>query len=673
MLSRAQKLYPVAYKGQASGILTSVDGSRLTLAGEDGSTQMFTIGSDTAFYRHDSENATTLANIKPFTQVIVLASGGRALYVEQMDDAERLEKTSGEMVTVDESERVLYVKVGTRVETIPYESGTSVLDRTGASVGISALDQGMEVDIYRETFSETKRAVRIELKSAPVNKQGKGRIVSVQPGAIEILDDGAELTETWAVAAAPVISRQGSPATLADLRGGDIVSYTVANGVITQITVETGASRTVTGLFDGFSADKNSIIYVVNGKKEVSDLAVGATLEIPGFAGATWEDLYKDDKLELTLDGNDKVTSVKVVDRNIVTVAGATIINLTDNALTFRNPKGGVDAVELSDKTRIEANRTAMSLKDARTLFIAGRKITITYSEDQAIVIRFAYSHTGTLTALDTTGKRIVVKIDDTSSVTIPYDTPAVQIYGKTGATLADLKVGDKVTVQLDQNLDKALIVKVHKIVQMQVASVDTSVRKARLTSPAGVTSEYLIPSDASVLDESGKSLTLAQLGAGRTVNVEFAGSELVGLQTVIVKVGKILSIAPGAVSFAEYGGAVQDIALGASYKIVKNGATSTSTAALSANDRVEIRTNEQGEYVITVIAPLVKTFWRYDAAANEIQVRRANLSDPYQYKLTADTIVTSGGQQIEVTSLKTDDKIALYIHGGKLLEVEKQ
>src|SRR5690606_3905752 len=130
-------------------------------------------------------------------------------------------------------------------------------------------------------------------------------------------------------------------------------------------------------------------------------------------------------------------------------------------------------AVELTDKTRIEVNRSVLSLDAAKTLFAAGRKITLTFTEDQAIVVRFAYSHTGTLTELNTTGKRIVVKIDDTSTVTIPYDTPAVQIYGQTSASLSDLKISDKVTVQLDQNLDKALIVKVHKVVQMQVASTD--------------------------------------------------------------------------------------------------------------------------------------------------------------------------------------------------------
>jgi len=138
------------------------------------------------------------------------------------------------------------------------------------------------------------------------------------------------------------------------------------------------------------------------------------------------------------------------------------------------------------------------------------------------------------------------------------------------------------------------------------------------------------------------------------------------------VKVGKIVATAPGTITFEEYGGGVQDIALGEKFKIVKNGTVSSSTAALAAGDRVEIRTNESGEYVLTVIAGLEKTFWRYDAAANEIQVRRANLTDPYQYKLSSDTIITSGGQKIEVSSLKADDKIVLYILGGKLLEVEK-
>lgn len=674
MLSRAQYLYPVAYERQHSGVLTVLDSSRLTLAYEDGSSQTFTLGPDTAYYRFDSESASSLANLKLYTQVTVIADGRQALYVEQMGNEERLEKTTGTVVSVDEGERMLYIKVGSRVLTVPYDSGLVVLDRGGANVGLSALAENSEIDIYRETFSGTQRAVRIELKSAPVSKQGKGKIVSIRPGVIEILDDGADQAETWDIAAAAAISRQGSPATLSDLRTGDVISYTVENGAVTQIAVETGASRMITGLFDSYDAARGRIVYMAGGKLEISDLAPGATLEIPGFSAATWTDLYKDDQIELTLDGSDKVASVKVTGRNITTVNGATIVSLsTDNLLTFRDPNGRGEVVELSAKTRIEVNNSVLSLDAARTFFTAGRKVTLTYSEDQAIVVRFAYRHTGTLTALDTAASRIVLRLDDGSTVTIPYQqAPAVQIHGKTSASLSDLKTGDRVTVQLDQNLDRALVVMVHKVVQMKVASVDASARKVRLTSEAGVTSEYTLSADARVLDESGGSLTLAQLAAGRTVNAEFAGSELIQLQTVVVKVGKIVSTAPGAVTFAEYGGATQDIPLGANFKIVKNGTESTSTAALSANDRVEIRTNESGQYVITVIPGLVKTFWKYDAAANEILVRKATLTEQNQYKLSSDTLITSGGQAIAVTSLKTDDKIALYILNGKLLEVEK-
>ena len=672
MLSRAQYLYPVSYKGQHNGILTALSGTQLTLAGEDGSTETFTLGTNTAYYRFDSESASSPANLKLYTQATVIADGSRALYVEQLDNEERLEKTTGVVVSIDTAERVLYVKIGTPVVTISYESGTAVLDRAGSDVGMAALAEGSEVDIYRETFSESKRAVRIELKSAPVNKQGQGKIVSIRPGAIEILDDGAEESETWDIAAAAAVSRQGSPATLSDLRSGDVVSYTVENGAVTRIAVESGASRTVSGQFDSYDAARGRIIYMVNGKLEISDLAAGATLEIPGLSAATWSDLYKDDQLEMTLDGSDKVASVKVIGRNITTVNGATIVSLADNLLTFRDQSGRPGAVELNSKTRIELNDSALTLDAARSFFAAGRKVTLTYSEDQAIVVRFAYRHTGTLTTLDTAGLRITLKLDDGSTVTIPYLNPSVQIYGKSNATLSDLKTGDRITVQLDQNLDKALVVTAHRVVQMKVASVDASARKVRLTSEAGVTSEYSLSSDARVLNESGESLSLSQLAAGRTVNAEFAGSELVQLQTVIVKVGKIVSTAPGAVTLAEYGGSVQDVALGTNFKIVKNGTVSTSTAALAANDRVEIRTNESGQYVITVISGLVKTYWKYDAAANAILVRKASLNEQNQYKLEAGTLITSGGQAITVAALKTDDKIALYLYDGKLLEVEK-
>ena len=673
MLSRAQYLYDVSFKGQYSGVLTELSATRVSLTGEDGSTRTFTVGTDTVFYRYDSESEAVPASLKPFTRAVVIADGSRALYIEQMDDTERLEKTSGSFVSVDEDEQALYVKVGTRVLTIPYDAGLSVQDRSGANVGLSALADGSEVDIYRETFSEAKRAVRIELKSAPVNKQGKGKIVSIKSDAIEIADDGAEQPETWRVAVTATVSRQGAPATLAELHSGDVVSYTVENGVITRIAVESAASRTISGQFDSYDAARGRIVYTVNGKPEIRDLARLATLEIPGFSAATWDDLNKDDQIELTLDGNDRVTSVKVVNRNVETVYGATIVSLADNLLTFRDQNGKAHVVELSDKTRFEFNNSTMSLDAAKSMFAAGRKITLTFSEDKAIIVRFAFRQTGTLTSIDTARSRIVLKLEDESTVTIPYDKPAVQIYGKSSASLSDLKAGDRVTVQLDQNMDKAMVVMVHRVVQMKVDSVNASGGRVRLVTESGATSDYLITDAIRLLDEKGGKITLAQLAAGRTVNAEFAGTELIGLQTIVVKAGKIVSTSSGSITLAEYGGSTQDIALGANFKIVKNGATSTTTSALAANDRVEIRTDESGEYVVTVIAGLEKTFWRYDAAANEILVKKATLNEQNQFKLSADTIVTSGGQSIAVTSLKENDKIVLYILYGKLMEIEKR
>ncbi|WP_296974047.1 S-layer homology domain-containing protein [Thermobacillus sp. ZCTH02-B1] len=674
MLSRAQQLYAVAYEGQQEGILTGLTDSRLTIAGEDGATKTFTIDRHTLFYRYDSESESLPTGLKPYTRVIVLVEDGRARYVEQMDDDERLERTSGVVVSVDSEERVLYVQVGSRVLPVRYPDGVSVLDRSGAEVGLSALARDSEVDIYRETFSEEKQAVRIELKSATVNKQGRGKIVGIESRAVEILDEGAEQPEKWRVAAAATVSRQGAQVSLAELRVGDVVSYAVENGMITQIEVEAAASRTITGRFDGFSADRSSIIYVVNNRKEISDLATGAKLEIPGLPGATWNDLYKDDQIELTLDGSDKVIAVKVVNRNITTVNGATIVNLdTDrNLLTFLDPHDRPAVVKLTDSTRIEMNESAMTLELAKPLFVKGRKIMISYSDELAIVIRFAYQHTGTLETLDAASRRIVLKLDDGSTFTIPYQSPTVQIYGKSNASLSDLKAGDRITVALDQNLENASAIKVHRIVQMKIASVFTSTSRVRLASETGTTSEHTISSSVRLRDEKGQAITLSQLAAGRTVNAEFAGTDLVGLQLVVVKYGRVVSVAPATVTFAEYGGSVQDIALGERFSIVKNGQTATSTSVLAENDRVEIRTNESGEYVVKVIAGLQKSFWRYDSAANEIVVKISTLNEQNRFSLSADTLVTSGGQPIAVSSLKENDRIVLYIVDGKLIEVEK-
>lgn len=673
MLSRAQATYPIAASGHISGVMTAVSGTELTLADENGVQTTFTITPDTAVYRYDSESPSAVSELKPFTSAIVFASGREALYVEQMDDVERLEKVSGVIVSIDLIERLIYVKTGTPVVPIPFDAAAAVLERNGNATDLSALDEGIEADFYRETFSREKRVVRIELASAPVNKEGKGKIVSIQPGSISILDEGAEQPELWAVAAAPVISKQGKPASLSDLLSGDIVTYVVQNGAVTALTVESAAVRTVTGLFDSFSSDRKSLIYAADGRKHVSELAPGAVLEIPGFAVATWDDLYKDDRIELTIDGSERITKVKVTDRNIATLASAVIIDYYENdkALTV---KAGDEyyTFRLTDSTRIDMNGNSVSIEAVKPLLVRDRKVMVTYSDKQAITLRFVFQYTGKLTALNAAASRIVIELDDGTTAELPYHAPSVHIPGAASATLSDLKPGDFVTLQLDHQSDRVVSIQVHKVVQMTVASVDAANRKLRLTSPEGVTSDYVITSDTQLLDENGQSISLSQVVAGRTVNTTFSGSKIIRLQTIVVKTGRVVSIAPGTVAIAEYGGPVTDVALGSNFKVVKNGVTSTSTASLAVNDRVDIRINEAGERVVTVIPGVQKTLWRYDAAAKVIHVRKTTLNELNQFKLDSDTVITADGSVIDVSSLKPDDKIVLYIHGGKLLEVER-
>src|SRR5690606_37615192 len=190
---------------------------------------------------------------------------------------------------------------------------------------------------------------------------------------------------------------------------------------------------------------------------------------------------------------------------------------------------------------------------------------------------------------LNTVAAQAVLRLEDGTSVTVPYLTPSpgIEIIGRTSSSLSDVKVGDKVTLQLDSNRDKAVAIQVHRVLQQTVVSVDAASRKIRLTNAEGVTSDYTLALDTKLLNTAGQTAVLAQFAAGQTVNVSYVGKTIEAIQAVEIKVGRVVAAVPGVVTVRDYAGSVSDVNLGTAYKVVKNGVTSTSTAVLAEGDRV--------------------------------------------------------------------------------------
>ncbi|MBO7748305.1 S-layer homology domain-containing protein [Paenibacillus sp. MWE-103] len=681
MFSRAEAQYPVAYAGQFTAVLTGADSASLKLY-QDGKETSVALGADTYVYRFDSEKAAALGQLQPNTNVLVVASGGKAVYVEQLDDKQQVENLTGTFDRLVTSESKLWMWVDDEPVAVNYSSATKVADGSGKVIPVTALTKDSNIVVARDTYRAKPIAVSITVQSAPVNTTGSGTVEAVQttPPTVTIADGATKTTVMYSVSPQADVVWQGQilDGGLSQLRVGDAVSYEVKNSVVTKITITQTSSKVVRGEFYSASSDGSTIQYVMNAgtaqqSLEAKFVSPSADVSIDGLTGATISDLVKGDVLDITLNDNGQVSAIKVVNRKVNTLPGATVLSYDADlkALTVRDTSNNLVSVYLSDKTKLDMNGSTLQLSAATSLLAKGKKITLGYTENKAVFIQFVYKYTGTVTAINTNNNSITL-LQNGVPVTVALDYPYyVEISGKTSATLSDVKAGDTVTALLNANQDKVSSLQVQTAKQVEVYSVDLVGKRVKFKNADGTVTDYAA-SALTLTNEKGDSLALGSLAAGQVGNLYFMGQTVSSFKALNVTVGRVASVAADKLTVTDYNGNTVTVPLGSAYTVVKNGATGSSASVLTAGDRVEVKLDAKDRLSIAVNSGIAKKFWKYDASARVLSVKRENLTDAYTYAVPASAKVTQNGAAISLSQLADGDAIVLYFYRDTLVEIAK-
>ncbi|MFC4777626.1 S-layer homology domain-containing protein [Paenibacillus sp. GCM10023252] len=680
LFSRSQALYPVQYEGEIDGVLTAVgeDGIIVYAGGEERS---YELTDRTAVYRYNSEQPVQLEDLELYHDVTVIGQAGQALYIELMGDEPHVKKITGTIDRIIPSSKIikLWNEEENNTVDIAYDDQLIVKDSAGKELEFSDLTRDSEVVVTQDTFRKSPLALSITVQSSPINKSDEGTIesINVLAGTIKVKDSSDGTSSELTVPTGVIVTWQGEVLSgLADLRVGDRISYEVKNNSVTRINVLQTSEKTVQGQF--YSTDGKIISYQNGTKLETKFLAFSVDVKIDGFSGATINDLIREtDQIQLTLDANDKVTKIEVLNRKVETLVGAQVQNFdpVTNLLTVVDSTGtSPESFYLDAKTKVDYNGTSMTLEAVKGLLVKNGKITVGFTGKKVVLLQFVFKYSGSLLSLNTTNNIITLQLDGSSVISLPYNSPlGVEAAGQASSTLNDLRAGDKLTVLLNSTQDKVAAIQVHRTLQYQVASIDLVAKKLKLTGSDGSVVEAAA-SSLDILDENGVKLPYTELAPGTTVNVGFIGKLPVSLRSVAVSYGIVQSVSSNSVAITDYSGTTTTVALGAGFQIIKNGTTSSSSAALKAGDRVELRRNEKDAVVIAVNSGLTKKFWKYDAAAGQVLVRRLLTETDYKYNVDASTQITlEGGTTGSLSDLKDGDAIILYVYKNKVTEIRKQ
>lgn len=384
-------------------------------------------------------------------------------------------------------------------------------------------------------------------------------------------------------------------------------------------------------------------------------------------------DATNGDQVELTLNSDDQVTRIQVIGRQMEPKNGVTVVsyNSKTKVLTVLDNNKKPFVFTLDEKTKLDYNTTKPTLAGLESLLNDGRKLDLTYVGTRALSVKVIYKYEGTISNMDTSGKKISL-LSGNQTITVPYTTaPTVEIYNKSGASLGDLKIGDNVTVTLGANQDVVQKVALNTVAQFEVVALEANGR-IRVKSDL-LTSQFYV--DQAVLTgESGQTITPSQLTAGNLINVTFEGATPKAVQVVKRTLAEVTAVDASSVTLKQFNGQTETVPVSGSVKVVKSGSTLTSLTSLTVGDRVEMTKDTDNSTRFRVLTVMSKQFWSYDGVGNQILVKRETTADTnYRFALGSSVFVHQGDNTLSVQSLRDNDNIVLYLLNNVILEIQKQ
>ncbi|WP_424766009.1 S-layer homology domain-containing protein [Paenibacillus sp. sgz302251] len=476
-----------------------------------------------------------------------------------------------------------------------------------------------------------------------------------------------------------VEDNEGKPATLNEIKRDSQISiiqdtFRETPIALKIVTAPQSSATQARGMFVG--SDGRLITIKENSTLVTKFLADSATVEIAGMNGATTADLLKEaDEVELTLNANDEVIKVKVVNRNVTQVVGAQIASFVyDKKLLTIVDANGVNAKALyiTDQTKIEYSGNLISLASANSLLTQNRKIVISYTGSSIVSIQFVTKYVGSLVSMNSSANLMTVRLDNGTNVSVPYNSAYVEIAGATSSSFSDLKVGDMLTLELNNNQDRVATIKVHGSAQYEVVSIDALGKKLRVKNETTPLFDLSVVS-TELLNEAGAALTIDQIKPGQMINASYLGRQAMTVKTVNVTYGRVQTVSANSVTIVNMTGQPIIYNNVGGFLVIEGAVQGSETSMLTAGDYVEVLKSDTNKTQFTVAVGENRVFTSYSASAGQVWTEKVTSNDNRNYfNVTSSTKYYQDGNAAVVTDFKPGDSITVYGFRNNALAIVK-
>jgi len=686
--SRGEKVSKVKHTSESFGYVMSQTDQEIRLYTEEGKTANFRRDKNTMYYKTDSEQAIKVSDIGLYMKVRVVGQSGSATYVELIDAEPKVETSTVKLRYVAPSEKKLYfTKDGSdALSDIVYDNSATVFkDASGNTIDSSKLMADSELVIKRETFTNERKIIEVQVKSGPVNKSAKGTITSidVRNRSVTIKNEQGESETYTVVEGAYVRYKDQLLSGLSSIKENDSVNYTVKNSVVTEIELTNAQQVTISGTLYEKGATKTSItIRKENNELVAKLLARDVKIEIDGMNNPTFDDIVAGeygDRVELAMNSEDQVANIKVMNRKAEMIIGATVVDFdkTNKLLMVTDERKEPHVFKLTYETRFENNGSKVGLEDiANQLKDGKRKVNVQHTAKNALLVQLVNKFEGTFVYASSTAKTVTMKLANGQTVTLPYKGTelSVEKYGKNNVTLNDVNNGDTIVAYFTDDQSTLSSLAVRQTLQFDIAYRDASGYRLRLRSSDSKVEDFYV-GNAKIYDLNNKEIKIADLKDNDYVNVVMDGRSIVEVRQVQVTYGRVESVDTnnGTIRVRDNAGSLSVHQVGKNAQIqVDNSSSTSNLSALKEGDRVEVRKDTSDLSAVKLVSGMKRSFWRYNSNTNELYVKRTMAENNYIFKVHPNASIHSKGEKISLSSIKEDTDIMLYIIKDQVVEIEK-
>lgn len=677
-LGNAEKHLAARHAHIVIGQLEKIDGQAITINTASGLKQ-YALSSQSVFFRHDSNDAISPSSLAAGDTVYLIQYGQTAYYVEKTDAEEQkpitpsAESFTGVLVNISMNTMRIYLDIDGEIEQFSFNEFVRVTSEQGSGLSLNDLSEGSTVELVRSR--DSAEISSIILKKASVQQTISGTIERISGSIIEVKESASGVKNFHDIPADLEIVSGTRTITMDELYIGDEVTIMIKDGNVVSLSVTKPVIETVEGKV--FSVDTAlKVINLMEGNRSIGYFVEpGVTVRITGMTSAGLEDVQTNDEVTLELNANDKVQKIIVNNRSIDARMGVEFLDYYEeyNTIVIPGSDNKPELKELSDTTVIDYNGLNIQMSEIKNYFTKGRKIDLIFSGDRIVKMSLSSKYRGIVTDIDPRTNTIRINADEFGSTAFAYVTvPIVDLFGKSTTSLADVRIGDQVELELNHTQDKVQYI---RIIQKQLFKVKEKL-SYRLTVTDEKGTEYAVNNVTTAAvthyDKLFASYS-ADVLKGSYVMITFEGSLPKSIHVPKVSYGIVNSVdtSRNTFGYTEYGQPARTVVSNTDVVINQNRVNHINS--LKAGDRIHLVEGQDGVKWIDILAKQTRSFFAYDAKNNAIEFTRLSASENSRFTIHENVHLHQNGQSFAITSIKRTDSLNVYIHNDTVVEIEKR